>query len=28
VDQPVVVDPDTKLEAHAVAHAWPIMSLR
>jgi HAD superfamily hydrolase (TIGR01490 family) len=28
VDQPMVVDPDTKLEAHAVAHAWPIMSLR
>jgi hypothetical protein len=24
----MVVDPDTKLEAHALAHAWPIMSLR
>ena len=28
VGQPMVVDPDTKLEAHALTHGWPIMSLR
>ena len=28
VDKPVVVDPDTKLAAHAIAKGWPVMSLR
>tara|TARA_B110000285_G_C14861623_1_gene484836 strand:- start:19 stop:678 length:660 start_codon:yes stop_codon:yes gene_type:complete len=28
VDEPMVVDPDAKLEAHALAHGWPVMSLR
>jgi phosphoserine phosphatase len=28
VDKPVVVDPDTKLAAYAIAKGWPVMSLR
>jgi HAD superfamily hydrolase (TIGR01490 family) len=28
VGQPMVVDPDAKLEAHALTHGWPIMTLR
>lgn len=28
VDKPVVVDPDDRLRAHAVATGWPIISLR
>ena len=28
VDEPIVVDPDPKLEAHALANGWQVMSLR
>ena len=28
VDHPVAVDPDDTLHAHALAHAWPVISLR
>ena len=28
VSHPVAVDPDATLEAHALAHRWPILSLR
>jgi HAD superfamily hydrolase (TIGR01490 family) len=28
VDHPVAVDPDPTLRAHAIAHAWPVISLR
>jgi HAD superfamily hydrolase (TIGR01490 family) len=28
VDNPVVVDPDPRLQAHARAHGWPILKLR
>jgi len=28
VDEPIAVDPDATLEAHALANGWPVMSLR
>jgi|TARA_B110000967_G_scaffold26568_1_gene24295 HAD superfamily hydrolase (TIGR01490 family) len=28
VDEPIVVDPDAKLAAHALTKGWPVMSLR
>jgi|TARA_B110000211_G_scaffold153004_1_gene173859 HAD superfamily hydrolase (TIGR01490 family) len=28
VDEPIAVDPDAVLEAHALANGWPVMSLR
>lgn len=28
VGRPVAVDPDTALRAHALAHGWPVLSLR
>ena len=28
VDEPIVVDPDAKLAAHALPKGWPVMSLR
>ena len=28
VDEPIVVDPDPKLKAHALANGWQVMSLR
>jgi HAD superfamily hydrolase (TIGR01490 family) len=28
VDEPIVVDPDATLEAHALANGWPMLSLR
>ena len=28
VDEPIAVDPDATLEAHAQSHGWPVISLR
>ncbi|HCH32081.1 MAG TPA: HAD-IB family hydrolase [Oceanospirillaceae bacterium] len=28
VDEPIAVDPDAQLEAHALAKGWPVLSLR
>jgi HAD superfamily hydrolase (TIGR01490 family) len=28
VDEPIAVDPDATLEAHALANGWPVLSLR
>lgn len=28
VDEPIAVDPDEKLNAHALANGWPVLSLR